>query len=169
MGWAPASPSDPVGAYAYLITIGSAQKHGGEFTYRSADTDVLGWVCERASGVRMAALISTLIWQPMGAEFDAEITCDRMGTAIHDGGVLATLRDRARFGQMLLDGGMVGDRQVIPSAWLDDTFEPLRTSGRHSPTPTTRRCWPAVCIAISSGSTATARDPSCCVWEFTGN
>ena len=144
VGWAPALPSDPVGAYAYLITIGSAQKHGGEFTYRSADTDVLGWICERASGVRMAALISTLIWQPMGAEFDAEITCDRMGTAIHDGGVSATLRDRARFGQMLLDGGMVGDRQVIPSAWLDDTFEPLRTSGRHSPTPTTRRCWPAV-------------------------
>ena len=124
VSWAPALPSDPVGAYAYLITIGSAQKHGGEFTYRSADTDVLGWICERASGVRMAALISTLIWQPMGAEFDAEITCDRMGTAIHDGGVSATLRDRARFGQMLLDGGMVGDRQVIPSAWLDDTFEP---------------------------------------------
>ena len=90
MGWAPASPSDPVGAYAYLITIGSAQKHGGEFTYRSADTDVLGWVCERASGVRMAALISTLIWQPMGAEFDAEITCDTLRAC---GAIAADLAD----------------------------------------------------------------------------
>ena len=107
VGWAPALPSDPVGAYAYLITIGSAQKHGGEFTYRSADTDMLGWVCERAAGVRMAELISTLIWQPMGAEFDAEITCDPMGTAIHDGGMSATLRRPGPVRTDVLDGGMV--------------------------------------------------------------
>jgi CubicO group peptidase (beta-lactamase class C family) len=124
LGWAPALATDPCGGYAYLATIGSAGPHGGAFTYRSADTDVLGWVCERAAGERMADLISTLIWQPMGAEFDAEITCDRMGTAAHDGGVSATLRDLARFGQMLLDGGVVGGHQVVPPAWLDETFDP---------------------------------------------
>lgn len=31
---------------------------------------------KRAAGARMADLISLLIWQPMGAEFEAEITCD---------------------------------------------------------------------------------------------
>ena len=124
MGWAPALPDDPVGAYAYLTTIGAAGPHGGQFTYRSADTDMLGWVCERAAGLRMADLISTLIWQPMGAEFDAEIACDPVGTAIHDGGISATLRDLARFGQMVLDDGVVEGRQVIPSAWLADTFDP---------------------------------------------
>jgi CubicO group peptidase (beta-lactamase class C family) len=124
VGWAPALDTDPCGAYAYLATIGSAGPHGAEFTYRSADTDVLGWICERAAGARMADLISTLIWQPMGAEFDAEITCDPVGTAVHDGGVSATLRDVARFGQMLLDGGVVGGHPVVPTAWLDDVFEP---------------------------------------------
>ena len=79
MGWRPAQAGDPAGAYAYLTTLGPAGPHGGEFTYRSADTDMLGWVCERASGTRMADLISTLIWQPMGAELDAEITCDSVG------------------------------------------------------------------------------------------
>ena len=73
MGWRPARPGDPAGAYPYLITLGQDGRHGAEFTYRSADTDMLGWVCERASGTRMADLISALIWQPIGAERDAEI------------------------------------------------------------------------------------------------
>jgi len=124
MGWRPAQPGDPAGAYPYLTTLGQASPHGGEFTYRSADTDMLGWVCERAGGTRMADLISALIWQPMGAERDGEITCDRLGSAIHDGGVSATARDLARFGQMLIDDGAVQDRPVVPAAWLADTRAP---------------------------------------------
>ncbi|WP_276823988.1 serine hydrolase domain-containing protein [Mycolicibacterium mageritense] len=124
VGWAPMAPDDPIGGYAYLRGIGSAGPHGGEFTYRSCDTDMLGWVCERAAGVRMADLISTLIWQPMGAEFDAEVVCDAVGTAVHDGGVCATLRDLGRFGQLLLDDGTVDGQPVVPAQWLADTFAP---------------------------------------------
>ena len=120
MGWRPAQPGDPAGAYPYLITLGQAGPHGGEFTYRSADSDMLGWVCERASGTRMADLISALIWQPMGAERDGEITCDPLGSAIHDGGVSATARDLARFGQLLVDDGC----PIIPAAWLAATRDP---------------------------------------------
>ena len=35
--------------YEYLTTLANVDNHGGLFTYRSADTDMLGWVCERAS------------------------------------------------------------------------------------------------------------------------
>ena len=79
---------------------------------------MLGWVCERAAGVRMADLISTEIWQPIGAEFEAEITCDGVGSAIHDGGMSATARDIARFGQLLLDDGYVAGIPVVHSRWL---------------------------------------------------
>ena len=124
MGWRPAEPGDPEGAYPYLITLGQAGPHGREFTYRSADSDMLGWVCERASGTRMADLISALIWQPIGAERDAEITCDPLGSAIHDGGISATGRDLARFGQMLVDDGMAQGQPVVPEAWLEGTRAP---------------------------------------------
>jgi CubicO group peptidase (beta-lactamase class C family) len=120
MGWRPAQPGDPEGAYPYLATLGREGPHGGSFTYRSADSDMLGWVCERASGTRMADLISTLLWQPIGAEADAEITCDPLGCAVHDGGVSAVARDLARFGQMLVDDG----RGVVPEAWLADVRAP---------------------------------------------
>src|ERR1700750_2108176 len=93
MGWRPAEPADPAGAYPYLTTLGQAGPHGAECTYRSADTDMLGWVCERAGGTRMADLIAALIWQPMGAERDGEITCDSLGSAIRDGGVSGAARE----------------------------------------------------------------------------
>jgi CubicO group peptidase (beta-lactamase class C family) len=121
--------------------------HGGGFVYRSAEADVLGWVCERAAGHRMADLIASLIWRPMGAEFDAEIICDGVGTAVHDGGLCATARDLARFGQMLLDGGAVpaadGTRnQVLPASWLRhawavdaDTRAAFRTSASEAAFP----------------------------------
>jgi CubicO group peptidase (beta-lactamase class C family) len=105
----PRGPHDdaPPGLYAFLRTIRSGGPHGGPFRYRSAETDVLGWVCERVSGAPMAELIGDLVWTPMGAEHDAEILVDGTGTAVHDGGLAATARDLARFGQLLLDGGSV--------------------------------------------------------------
>ncbi|SCX32540.1 hypothetical protein SAMN02799620_05618 [Mycolicibacterium fluoranthenivorans] len=124
MGWAPRLDGDPLGAYAYLTGIGTSGPHGGGFVYRSCDTDMLGWICERVAGRRMADLISDLLWAPLGAEFDAEVTCDAVGTAVHDGGVSTTLRDLARFGQMLLDEGMVADRRIVPAQWLADAYAP---------------------------------------------
>lgn len=126
MGWRPGRDEEPLGAYAYLATLGTEGKHGGDFKYRSADTDMLGWICERAAGVRMADMISSMLWVPMGAEHDAEVTCDCVGTAIHDGGVSAITRDLARFGLLLLEDGRRGDSSVIPEEWLREarTIDP---------------------------------------------
>src|SRR5580704_12666481 len=100
MGWRPPQPGDPAGTYPYLATLGRGGPHGGEFSYRSADTDMLGWACERVSGVRVADLISALIWQPVGAERDAAITCDPLGhTRRRD------LGHRPRPGQVRPDAG----------------------------------------------------------------
>ncbi|MET0741165.1 MAG: serine hydrolase [Candidatus Nanopelagicales bacterium] len=124
MGWRPLADGDPVGMYAFLTTLKPEGRHGGPFVYRSADTDMLGWVVERAAGVRMADLISELVWQPIGTEHDADITCDAVGSAVHDGGMSATARDLARFGLMLLNHGRVGERDVVPASWVDDALQP---------------------------------------------
>jgi CubicO group peptidase (beta-lactamase class C family) len=123
MGWRPPSdPGMPIWTYAYLTALPAARGHGGVFEYRSCETDVLGWVCERAAGTRMADLISEVVWAPLGAERDAEITCDNVGTAIHDGGMCATARDLARFGVMLLAGGEIAGRRVVPEQWLHESW-----------------------------------------------
>lgn len=138
-GWRPSRYGRPLGIYSYLATLGRDGPHGAGFVYRSSDTDTLGWICERATGTRMADLISTHLWQPMGAEFDAELTCDPLGSAMHDGGVCARTRDLARFGQLLLNGGKNGDSQVIPVDWLDTAVHPspdVRAAFAASPSET---------------------------------
>jgi CubicO group peptidase (beta-lactamase class C family) len=132
IGWQPGSAdTEPRGLYGFLTTLQAEAPHGSRFLYRSAESDVLGWVCERAAGRPMAELISALVWAPMGAEHDALLLHDGLGTAVHDGGLCATARDVARFGQMLLDGGAVPDgtgngtgemRRVVPPRWLRDAW-----------------------------------------------
>lgn len=123
MGWAPREEDDPLGIYPYILTIKPEGHHNDVFTYRSIDTDTLGWICERAADQRMADMITERIWQPIGAYTDAEITADPLGVAIHDGGLSCTLRDMARFGRLLRDHGRVGDRQVIPASWIEDAYD----------------------------------------------
>jgi len=110
---------DPKSIHDLLVSIESDRPHGEYFQYRSIDTDVLGWICERVGDASLAELISTEIWSKIGAEYDANITVDRQGTALADGGFNATLRDFGRFGQMYLDGGIVAGQQIAPSAWID--------------------------------------------------
>jgi hypothetical protein len=142
IGWRPDEPGgQPRGLYGFLATLRAQAPHGARFLYRSAESDVLGWVCERAAGQPMSRLVSELIWAPMGAEHDAILLHDGLGVAVHDGGLCATARDVARFGQLLLDGGVVPDeaggvRRVVPPAWLRQGWavdSDLRTAFAASP------------------------------------
>jgi CubicO group peptidase (beta-lactamase class C family) len=114
----------PPDATSYFGTLKNARPHGGPFEYRSILTDVLAWVIERAGGARLPELISRDVWQPMGAEFDAEITVDARGNAMADGGVCCTLRDLARFGLVMARGGRRGSTPVVPRAWIHDILTP---------------------------------------------
>ena len=112
----------PEDALSYFGTLRNDAPHGGPFRYRSILPDVLAWVLERAAGTRLPELIAAELWQPMGAAFDAEITVDSRGNPMADGGISATLRDLARFGQLFLQRGQVGGREVVPASWIDDTI-----------------------------------------------
>jgi CubicO group peptidase (beta-lactamase class C family) len=112
----------PEDACSYFVTLTNDGPHGGPFRYRSVLTDVLGWILERAGGDRLAALISRELWQPMGAEFDAEVTVDLHGNAMADGGICTSLRDLARFGHLFANGGRRGGRRIVPAAWIADTI-----------------------------------------------
>lgn len=113
------SESDPKSIHDLLVSIESDRPHGEYFQYRSIDTDVLAWVCERVGGDSLAKLISKEIWSKIGAEYDASFTVDRAGTALADGGLNATLRDFGRFAQMYLSQGSVNGQQVASRDWIE--------------------------------------------------
>lgn len=94
--------------------------HGGRFHYVSPNTDLLGWILERATGLRYADLVAERLWRPLGAERPGYITVDRIGGARAAGGVCLTARDLARVGMMMADGGVRDGRRVIPESWIED-------------------------------------------------
>ncbi|TXI64080.1 MAG: class C beta-lactamase-related serine hydrolase [Mycolicibacterium mageritense] len=133
LGWVPrTSPDGPATLYEYLPRLRQQRPHGGAFEYRSCETDVLGWVCERAAGRRMPELLSDVLWSRF-AEDDMDAGVDRAGNVFHDGGLAASLRDAARFGELLRT------RTIVPRAWIEDalTGDPdSRAAFAASPTDT---------------------------------
>jgi len=122
-GWkAPADPAWPRCMWDLVLTLKRADGPPGRiFSYRSIETDVLGFVLEQASGVPLAELVSRELWQPMGAEEDAYFTVDAAGFACGCGGFNATLRDYARFAWLWANDGRIGSREVLPRTWIEAT------------------------------------------------
>lgn len=121
-GWNPLAPGEaPSDLRSFFQHLTEPDgPHDGRFHYVSPNTDLLGWVIERAAGVRYADLMSELLWRPMGAEHAAYITVDRLGAPRCAGGMCVTTRDLARVGQLIVGGGRHRGTVVIPKEWLDD-------------------------------------------------
>lgn len=124
IGWAPRrNPAVPGTLLEFLATLTKQSEHGGPFDYKSCETDVLGFVIEGATGRHAADVMSERLWQPMGAEFHANVGVDSVGAGMFDGGVSAAMRDLARYGGLFVNGGRSLDgTQVLPEALVEDTF-----------------------------------------------
>ena len=85
----------PDNFYEFLQTVEKQGAHGAHFSYKTVNTDALG------------------------AEHDAYITVDTAGTEFAGGGLNTTLRDLARFGEMMRNGGRAMGQQVVPQAVVD--------------------------------------------------
>jgi CubicO group peptidase (beta-lactamase class C family) len=93
---------------------------GTRFHYNTGETDLVGILVTNAVGMSMADYLSQKIWKPFGMEADAAWVEDIAG---HERGgccISMTLRDYARFGLFMLEGGKAGDRAVLPEDWVAD-------------------------------------------------
>ena len=127
MLWNPVEPGEDAGTlHDFLISLRSApEPHGTVFRYLSPNSDLLGWLVERASGRDFASLFSDLIWKPMGAEARAYVTVDAIGSPRTAGGICALPRDLARLGEMMRLGG----NGIVPHWWVQD----IRDGGDREP------------------------------------
>ena len=114
----------PDSMYPYLTTLVAAREHGGRVRVPLLRDGRAGLGLRAGRGAADGGPDRRAVWAPLGAAQDAEITCDVVGSAMHDGGVCATTADLARFGVILLDGGRAGDQQVVPEAWVREAWTP---------------------------------------------
>ena len=116
----PKDYTGPRSYYEFLQTVKPQGRHGEGFTYRTANTDALGWILARVTGRSVAQLLSERIWSPMGAEQDAYMSVDSIGTPFAGGGLSTGLRDLARFGEMIRNNGAFNGRQIVPAIAVAD-------------------------------------------------
>ncbi len=112
----PPGYSGPKTFYDFLVTLKKEGEHGQAFAYKTSNAEVLAWIVKRASGQSMADLLSKEIWRKLGAENDAYFMVDSIGVESGGGGLNTTLRDLARFGEMIRNKGKFNGQQVIPEA-----------------------------------------------------
>lgn len=108
------------GFYDYLPTVLKDGEHGNIFGYRTVNADVLGWIISAVTHKSVAQLLTELIWSQLGMEQDAYYQVDALGIPFAGGGLNASLRDLARFGEMMRMGGQWQGRQIIPHKAIED-------------------------------------------------
>ncbi len=114
---------------ARVAALKIAGEPGRAYRYQSGDTQLLGMAVQRAVGLPLASYAASRVWQPMGAEFDATWSVD---SATNGNGATAKAFcclnaravDYARFGQLMLDEGRIGGRQVVPADWVKQSTAP---------------------------------------------
>lgn len=97
---------------------------GSRHHYVSIDTQVLGMLLVRVTGKSLSQYLQEKIWQPLGMEYPAYFITDDNGMELALGGLNVSLRDYAKMGQLYLNKGRWGDRQIVPEQWVHDSVTP---------------------------------------------
>jgi len=113
------SPDNP---YQMLIDFdyGFWADPGTGYDYSGVNTFLLGWLVEEVTGMPFQDALTREVWSHIGAEADAAIFAGRYGVPLTPGGLMANLRDVARFGLLFTPSyAAVSDQKIISDRYLD--------------------------------------------------
>ena len=119
----------PSAALALMASLPRAAEPGSRMNYSTGETLVAGEVVRGAVGKSLSAYLSDKVWKPFGMESDATWWLDSPdGHEIGGSGIMATLRDYARFGLFFIGGGAIGRDTILPAGWVADAGSPKTLS-----------------------------------------
>jgi CubicO group peptidase (beta-lactamase class C family) len=110
---------DDMAGYAAALPL--LHSPGTVWNYSSGTTNIVSRIVGDAVGgsqEEMAAFLRDRLFHPAGMS-SAIPKFDTFGTFVGSSYVYATARDFARFGQLYLDDGMIGDERILPEGWVD--------------------------------------------------
>jgi CubicO group peptidase (beta-lactamase class C family) len=112
----------PGSALAVMRSLPRAAEPGTKNNYNTGETQVAGEILRSAVGKPLATYLAEKIWsKPGGMEADANWWLDSPnGVEIGGSGFSATLRDYARFGQFILEDGVLNGERILPAGWVGE-------------------------------------------------
>ncbi|MFI5163783.1 MAG: serine hydrolase domain-containing protein, partial [Bacteroidia bacterium] len=117
-----------------LFKYDAIDEPGKQFEYRSGNTQLLGFVLSKATGMSISDYASEKLWNLVEAEHDAYWSLDHK-----DGDEKAyccfnsNARDFARIGKLYLDSGRWNGKQVVPEKYVFESVQPAPTLDRDAP------------------------------------
>ena len=97
-----------------------AAPQGTKFNYSTGESCLLGAIVRAAVSRPLADYYAEKVWGPAGMEADGYWQLESVGGLELAGlGVSARLRDFGRFGQFILEDGVVGGTRRLPVGWRD--------------------------------------------------
>ncbi len=124
----------PSSSRAVLRAIGPGARPGSRYAYNTADSQVLDWVRERATGEPATEALARL-WADLGCTWDAWMLTDADGVALAGGGLAAAATDWARVGELQLRGSLGAAR--LPRGWVERSSRPSQPFLRPGRLPST--------------------------------
>jgi CubicO group peptidase (beta-lactamase class C family) len=116
----PSGYAGPDNFYDFLVTLQKEGEHGQAFAYKTVNTELLCWIMKRVAQRSLADMLSERIWSRIGCEQDAYLSVDPLGVPFGGGGLNASLRDLARFGELMrCEGAWQGQQVIAPEVVAD--------------------------------------------------
>ena len=123
--------SDAAGAYygsnldQLISRLTAVDNPGKEFSYQSGNTQILGLLLEKITGMPVAKYAEKRVWKKIGAEHNAYWNLDsKEGRAKAFCCFYATPRDFAKIGQLILNKGTWKQKQIVSEKYVDSCFIP---------------------------------------------
>lgn len=105
----------------FAASLKNINKPGTVYDYISLDTHVLAMIIVKTTGKTLSEYMQEKLWQPLGAEFDAQWTIDNKNMEVAFGGLNVALRDYLKFGQMVLNYGELNGNRIVSKQWILDS------------------------------------------------
>lgn len=100
---------------------------GSRFDYNNDNIRIVTTILERRAGKSYSTLLSERLWQPLGLG-NAATAVDGAGFAYGSSLIFARPIDWAAIGQLFLDGGRWGEREIVSQRWIAAMIRPGRTN-----------------------------------------
>lgn len=91
---------------------------GKKWLYKTGETNLIGVLVSQATGKNLSEYLSERIWKPYGMEAEANWQVGNTGHEVSGCCISARLRDYARVGQFILEGGRIKGKPQLPDTWL---------------------------------------------------
>lgn len=106
-----------------VLSIPAEKSPGRVFEYNNINSQILGLILEKATGVKYYQYLSDKIWKPLRAD-TAYIETDNTDTSRTYCCLFSKLNDWGKLGQMVLNKGFYNNQQIVPEKWIDQMIKP---------------------------------------------